>query len=118
MKKEWLTPQEIAQQTGYTRQTINKWINREQWTTAPRKGIQGGRGRKVLIDDRVRQFLKTSTRQVAEDGSHYRPSTRKDPLTNLLVTSVQQMTNEEREKLTALLLREGILGMLNRLGID
>ncbi len=117
MKKEWLTPQEIAHQTGYTRQTINEWINREKWVTAARKGVQGGRGRKVLIDDRVRQFLQTSSRQVSEDSGSYNTNWRTDPLANLLITSVQQMTSEERAKLSAFLHREGFLGMLKCLGI-
>lgn len=118
MKKEWLTPQEIANQSGYTRQTVNKWIKREGWITAPRKGVQGGRGRKVLIDEQVRSFLDKSNRKAEEEGGSYRPPGRKDPLAQLLMTSVQQMTNDEREKLMALLLREGIIGMLLRLGID
>lgn len=118
MKKEWLTPQEIANLTGYTRQTVNKWIKREGWSTAPRKGVQGGRGRKVLIDERVRVFIEKSNRQATEAEGNYRSAGRKDPLSQLLTNSVQQMTNDEREKLTALLLREGIIGMLHRLGID
>ncbi|OXH77176.1 YfeC-like transcriptional regulator, partial [Pantoea agglomerans] len=32
MKKEWLTPEELAAETGYSRQTVNKWIKRENWT--------------------------------------------------------------------------------------
>ncbi|WP_425018786.1 YfeC-like transcriptional regulator [Pantoea agglomerans] len=26
MKKEWLTPEELASETGLSRQTVNKWI--------------------------------------------------------------------------------------------
>ncbi len=36
MLKERMTPEEIAHLTGYSRQTINKWVRKEGWQTSPR----------------------------------------------------------------------------------
>ncbi|MEI2263608.1 YfeC-like transcriptional regulator [Erwinia sp. CGal63] len=115
MKKEWLTPEELAQETGFSRQTINKWVKKEQWTTVPKPGVQGGKARMIHIDENVRNFLK-STRHVAEPTATYRVT--QNSLPALLMTSIQQMNSEEQEKLYALLLREGIQGMLQRLDIS
>ena len=114
MKKDWLTPEELAQQTGFSRQTINKWVKKEGWTTAPKPGVQGGKARIIHIDERVKQYLK-STRHAAEPAAHYRVN--QSSLPALLVSSLQQLSNEEQEQLAALLLREGIQGILQRLGI-
>ena len=45
MLKERMTPEEIAHLTGYSRQTINKWVRKEGWQTSPRPGVQGGKAR-------------------------------------------------------------------------
>lgn len=34
MLKERMTPEEIAHLTGYSRQTINKWVRKEGWETS------------------------------------------------------------------------------------
>lgn len=115
MKKDWLTPEELAKVTGYSRQTINKWIKRESWTTAPKPGVQGGKARMIHIDERVKEFLK-STRHAAEPSAAY--VVNQNPLPGLLITSLQQMTQDEQTKLSALLVREGIQGILQRLGIN
>lgn len=114
MKKDWLTPEELARATGYSRQTINKWIKRESWTTAPKPGVQGGKARIVHINDQVKAFLK-ATRYASEPTASYMVS--QSNLPALLMTSIQQMTQEEQDQLTALLVREGISGLLRRLDI-
>ncbi|MDW8846760.1 putative DNA-binding transcriptional regulator [Erwinia sp. MMLR14_017] len=115
MKKEWLTPEELARETGFSRQTINKWVKKEQWITKPKPGVQGGKARMIYIDERVRSFLK-STRHAAEPTATYRVPP--NSLSSLLLTSLQQMSPVEQEKLYALLLREGIQGLLRRLDIS
>ncbi|MCE0489269.1 putative DNA-binding transcriptional regulator [Pantoea sp. Mb-10] len=115
MKKEWLTPEELAQETGYSRQTVNKWIKRENWTTTPKPGVQGGKARLIHIDERVKSFIQ-STRHASEPTAHY--GAQQNTLPALLINSVQQMTPAEQEQLAALLLREGIRGVLTRLGIS
>lgn len=110
-----MTPEELAQETGYSRQTINKWIKREGWTTLPKPGVQGGKARIIHIDNQVTHFLK-STRHAAESqGSYF---VYKDPLAQLLLNSIAQLSHEEKNQLTALLLREGIIGLLRRLDIS
>lgn len=114
MKKDWLTPEELAQQTGFSRQTINKWVKKEGWATAPKPGVQGGKARMIHIDERVKSFIK-STRHASEPAAQYRVN--QNSLPSLLVSSLQQLTGDEQERLAALLLREGIQGILHRLGI-
>jgi len=115
VKKEWLTPEELALETGYSRQTVNKWIKREGWTTTPKPGVQGGKARLILIDDRVKSFVQ-STRHANEPAANY--GAQQNTLPALLINSVQQMTVVEQEQFAALLLREGIRGVLERLGIQ
>lgn len=50
MLKERMTPEEIAHLTGYSRQTINKWVRKEGWQTSPRPGVQGGKARLVHVN--------------------------------------------------------------------
>lgn len=114
MKKEWLTPEELAAETGYSRQTVNKWIKRENWTTTPKPGVQGGKARLIHIDERVKVFIQ-STRNLNEPAALYGSSA--NSLPTLLISSVQQMSQDEQTQLTALILREGIKGVLQRLGI-
>lgn len=115
MKKEWLTPEELANETGYSRQTVNKWIKRENWTTTPKPGVQGGKARLIHIDERVKNFIQ-SMRNLNEPNASY--TTQQNYLPALLLSSVQQMSQSEQDKLVALILREGIKGVLQRLGIS
>ncbi len=56
MLKERMTPEEIAHLTGYSRQTINKWVRKEGWQTSPRPGVQGGKARLVHVNEQVRSL--------------------------------------------------------------
>ncbi|MGV3346144.1 YfeC-like transcriptional regulator [Enterobacteriaceae bacterium LUAb1] len=115
MKKDWLTPEELAKATGYSRQTINKWVKKEGWITAPKPGVQGGKARLIHIDDNVKTFLK-STRHISEPTASYVVG--QNNLAALLLNSIHQMTQQEQDQLNAILLREGIQGLLQRLGIS
>jgi hypothetical protein len=115
VKKEWLTPDELAMETGFSRQTVNKWIKRENWTTTPKPGVQGGKARLIHIDERVEKFIQ-STRSVHEPAGIYNVPA--DSLTALLLNSVLQMSQAEQQQLSALILRIGIKGMLQRLDIS
>lgn len=113
MIKERMTPEELAKLTGYSRQTINKWVRKEGWVTSPKPGVQGGKARLVHVNDKVREFIDSAHRSaninftLATDSS----------LDVLLTTLAQEMTPSEQKQLTSLLLREGISGLLQRLGI-
>lgn len=116
MLKERMTPEEIAQVTGYSRQTINKWVRKEGWTTSPRPGVQGGKARVVHINEQVMAFIHSAQR-VCETAAPYATNDNDSPFQTLLLTIGDEMTDAEQKQLTSLLLREGISGVLQRLGI-
>jgi predicted DNA-binding transcriptional regulator AlpA len=62
MLKERMTPEEIAHLTGYSRQTINKWVRKEGWQTSPRPGVQGGKARLVHVNEQVRNLSQRPAR--------------------------------------------------------
>lgn len=67
MFKERMTPDELARLTGYSRQTINKWVRKEGWTTSPKPGVQGGKARLVHVNDRfVNIFAMLNVQKVRE----------------------------------------------------
>lgn len=109
-----MTPEELAALTGYSRQTINKWVRKENWATSLKPGVQGGKARLIHIDEQVREFIN-STRRVTDNTARY---TATEPsLENLLINALQQMSDSEQKKMSAMLLRDGIAGLLTRLGI-
>ena len=116
MIKERMTPEEIARITGYSRQTINKWVRKEGWETSPKPGVQGGKARLVHVDENVRAFIRSAHR-VSEDTAIYQTTINDTSFDVLLLTLANEMTDIEQKRLTSLLLREGITGLLERLGI-
>lgn len=116
MIKERMTPEELARLTGYSRQTINKWVRKEGWVTSPKPGVQGGKARLVHINEQVREFIRSARRAAATNTSTDSPAP-DAALDVLLVTLAKEMTPSEQKQLTSLLLREGISGLLQRLGI-
>ncbi|WP_447864003.1 YfeC-like transcriptional regulator [Kluyvera sichuanensis] len=116
MLKERMTPEEIAHLTGYSRQTINKWVRKEGWKTSPRPGVQGGKARLVHVNDEVMEFIHSAQR-ASESSAPYAVNGGDNPFHTLLLTLVDEMTEAEQKQLTSLLLREGISGLLQRLGI-
>ncbi len=62
MFKERMTPDELARLTGYSRQTINKWVRKEGWTTSPKPGVQGGKARLVHVNEQVREYIRNAER--------------------------------------------------------
>ena len=116
MIKERMTPEELSRLTGYSRQTINKWVRKEGWITSPRPGVQGGKARLVHVNEKVREFIRSACR--ASDPPDLTLNTAHDSsLHALLFTLATEMTPDEQQQLTSLLLREGITGLLQRLEI-
>ncbi|VEC81334.1 Putative negative regulator [Raoultella ornithinolytica] len=83
MLKERMTPEEIAHLTGFSRQTINKWVRKEGWQTSPRPGVQGGKARLVHVNEQVKEFIRSAQR-VAEPSPSYSPA--ENDLEPLLLT--------------------------------
>jgi predicted DNA-binding transcriptional regulator AlpA len=115
MIKERMTPEELAHLTGYSRQTINKWVRKEGWTTSPRPGVQGGKARLVHVTEQVREFIHSAQRssEVSALPQHHA----EDSFDALLLSLAKEMSQHEQKQLTSLLLREGITGLLHRLNI-
>ncbi|CAM6230818.1 MULTISPECIES: YfeC-like transcriptional regulator [Citrobacter] len=116
MFKERMTPEELANLTGYSRQTINKWVRKEGWVTSPKPGVQGGKARLVHVNEQVREYIRSAERS-AEGLSDALSSPGDASLEALLIKLAKEMTPAEQKKITSLLLREGITGLLQRLGI-
>lgn len=114
MLKGRMTPEELAILTGYSRQTINKWVRKQNWTTTQKPGVQGGKARLIHIDERVQEFINSARRASDRQGTY---TVNDSSLNGLLLNSVKQMSEAEQQKLSALILREGIAGVLKRLGI-
>lgn len=115
MIKERMTPEELAMLTGYSRQTINKWVRKEGWITSPKPGVQGGKARLVHVNEKVRDFIRSARR--ATETPELPDTYHEGSLHALLLTLANEMTPEEQKQMTSLLLREGITGLLQRLGI-
>ncbi|WP_415342613.1 YfeC-like transcriptional regulator [Enterobacter hormaechei] len=115
MIKERMTPEELALLTGYSRQTINKWVRKEGWITSPKPGVQGGKARLVHVNEKVRDFIRSARR--ATETQELPDTYHEGSLHALLLTLANEMTPEEQKQMTSLLLREGITGLLQRLGI-
>lgn len=115
MFKERMTPEELANLTGYSRQTINKWVRKEGWKTSPKPGVQGGKARLVHVNEQVREYIRSAERP---EGLPESVTLNVDAsLETLLVKLAKEMTPSEQKQFTSLLLREGITGLLQRLGI-
>lgn len=97
MFKERMTPDELARLTGYSRQTINKWVRKEGWTTSPKPGVRGGKARLVHVNEQVREYIRNAERP---EGQGEAPALSGDaPLEVLLVTLAKEMTPVEQNSL-------------------
>ena len=116
MFKERMTPEELANLTGYSRQTINKGVRKEGWATSPKPGVQGGKARLVHVTEQVREYIRSAERS-AEGLSDNLSLSGDTSIEALLIRLAKEMTPTEQKMFTSLILREGITGLLQRLGI-
>ncbi|AEW74664.1 YfeC-like transcriptional regulator [Enterobacter ludwigii] len=118
-----MTTEELAENLGVARQTVNRWIRQQGWKTEGVNGVKGGRARLIHIDARVKEHImslpavrnRQAVYHLAEVTSLY-----SDPSSTLrpgIIETLENMTHLEQERLDALLKREGIRGFLARLGI-
>lgn len=120
-----MTTEELANFLGVAKQTVNRWIREQQWPTENLPGVKGGRARLIHIEKDVRQFImkmpsmrhRFAPIALAEPIPSYEAE--KQTAALLKINSVlQNMTQDEQERLLMLLAREGIEGFLRRLGIN
>ncbi|MGK3199476.1 YfeC-like transcriptional regulator [Enterobacter ludwigii] len=118
-----MTTEELAENLGVARQTVNRWIRQQGWKTEGINGVKGGRARLIHIDARVKEHImslpavrnRQAVYHLAEVTSLYsEPSSTLRPG---IIETLENMTHLEQERLDALLKREGIRGFLARLGI-
>ena len=118
-----MTTEELAENLGVARQTVNRWIRQQGWKTEGVNGVKGGRARLIHIDARVKEHImslpavrnRQAVYHLAEVTSLYsEPSSTLRPG---IIETLENMTHLEQERLDALLKREGICGFLARLGI-
>lgn len=95
MIKERMTPEELALLTGYSRQTINKWVRKEGWITSPKPGVQGGKARLVHVNEKVRDFIRSARR--ATETPELPDTYHEGSLHALLLTLANEMTPEEQK---------------------
>lgn len=119
-----MTTEELADSLGVARQTVNRWIRQKGWKTEGINGVKGGRARLIHIDGRVKGHImslpavrnRQTMYQLAEPPTLYgQPPT--SGLLPQIIDSLENMTQDEQERLHVLLAREGIHGFLARLGI-
>ncbi|MGV2811208.1 YfeC-like transcriptional regulator [Enterobacter cancerogenus] len=119
-----MTTEELADSLGVARQTVNRWIRQKGWKTEGINGVKGGRARLIHIDGRVKGHImslpavrnRQTMYQLAEAPTLYgQPPT--SGLLPQIIDSLENMTQDEQERLHVLLAREGIHGFLARLGI-
>jgi hypothetical protein len=89
-------------------------VRKENWTTTQKPGVQGGKARLIHVDERVREFIN-SAKRAADKSATY--SVNDSTLEGLMLQSLKQMSESEQQKMMALILRDGIAGVLKRLGI-
>ncbi|MCS2155221.1 YfeC-like transcriptional regulator [Scandinavium goeteborgense] len=119
-----MTTQELANCVGVAKQTINRWIREQDWTTESIPGVKGGRARLIHITPEVRDYLATTPKlrhlklslQAAEPEYLYHAQDN-DPVWRKIQDVLVMMEPDEKQRLQALLVREGLSGFLRRLNI-
>lgn len=124
-----MTPAELAELTGYKRQTINRWVRQQNWETVKLAGVKGGKAHVIIVDERVREFLFSTSGVYQSQASDNHSdalkmleitpgyNAEKTSLARQLVSAIGIMTQLEQQQLSQILLREGVAGILQRLGI-
>jgi predicted transcriptional regulator len=119
-----MTTQELANCVGVAKQTINRWIREQNWITESIPGIKGGRARLIHITPDVRDFLASTPKlrhlklslQAAEPEYIYHTQDN-DPVWRKIQDVLVMMEPDEKQRLQALLVREGLSGFLRRLNL-
>lgn len=113
MRKEWFTAKELIGIAGLpkTPQAVNQRARNEKWVKRKRLGVQG----KALeyhissLPAEVLHFLETSQHAREQRPDYY--SGKNDPFT-IWLTAYNQFTEEERDRVINLIVRNGISGLI------
>ncbi|MEG1423112.1 MAG: putative DNA-binding transcriptional regulator [Citrobacter sp.] len=120
-----MTTEELAECLGVAKQTVNRWIREQNWKTEKFPGVKGGRARLIHIDAGVREFILNIPAfrkipefyQAEEPVAEYTHVVRSHACRQIIST-LDNMSPTEQEKLWQFISREGIRNFLARLGID
>lgn len=112
MKQEWFAAKELAGVGGLptTPQGINGMARRESWAKRKRSGVQG---RAVEYHIQSLPPAVLSSLSIQERSAEY-VIKRQDPF-SVWIESYNQLTDDERQKVIAIIMREGVAGMMHRL---
>ncbi len=116
-----MTTEELSDTLGVARQTVNRWVRKNNWKTEAINGVKGGKARLIHIDSQVREHImnipairkRQANYQLAETAASYEPVA----VLRQIIDALENMTPPEQERLAVLLAREGIQGFLVRLNI-
>ena len=118
-----MTTEELAENLGVARQTVNRWIRQQGWETEGLNGVKGGRARLIHVDARVKEHImrlpairnRQAVYHLAETTAPYIvPSSTLRPD---IIATLENLTPSEQERLDAFLKREGLRGFLTRLNL-
>ncbi|MEG0802564.1 MAG: putative DNA-binding transcriptional regulator, partial [Citrobacter sp.] len=105
--------------------TVNRWIREQNWKTEKFPGVKGGRARLIHIDAGVREFIlnipafrKTPEFYQAEEPVAEYTHVVRSHACRQIISTLDNMSPTEQEKLWQFISREGIRNFLARLGID
>ncbi len=114
MFKERMTPEELAiSPVTADKPSINgygKKAGQHRPNSRP-----GGKARLVHVNEQVREYIRSAERSVDHHADTFTPASNAS-LEALLMTLAKEMTSSEQKQFTSLLVREGITGLLQRLG--
>lgn len=121
MKNGWYSTHELLSVAGLpgTRQGLCDRARRENWVSRPRAGGQG-RGLEYAFDTLPQEVQLALRRKVLqEEGSQdYQAPRHQHDALSAWTAIYHQFSAEERDKIIAFVMREGIAELLERLGIN
>jgi hypothetical protein len=112
MKQEWFTAKELADihSLPSTPQGVNALARREGWERRRRHGVQG-----KAVEYSVRSLPVKAIAELALQFSKSAEETpAEDPL-SIWIEGYHQLTDAQRRRVIALIMQEGMQGLLNRL---
>ncbi|MBT9432481.1 putative DNA-binding transcriptional regulator [Candidatus Sodalis endolongispinus] len=124
MKHAWFSTQELLSVAGLpgTRQGLCDLARREKWNRSRRQGAQG-RGMEYAFDSLPAAVQQALLRREMRDGDEAEwaldaPGAGVSTSLSTWIAIYRQLTIEERERVIAFVMREGIGAFIVRLGLQ